>query len=103
MTCSEQGNLHTQPESTDSDMLRTADRQDSSVLHVKDDLDRDFFVNSEEKSESRNTNIVVSQLQNVFSEHNPNSSASAKPQSQPHNSTTHGLCMLTQANWGSHP
>ena len=75
--------------------LKTDDRQDSSVQHVKNDLDRDF---SSIRKKNRKGVIQILWFLNsrtYFPEHNPNSSASAKhgakPQSQPHNSTTHGV------------
>ena len=83
--------------------LRTADRQDSSVQHVKNDLDRDFSSNSEEKSESRNKILWFLNSRTHFW-----NTTQIHPQAlnHNHNLTTPqptGLCMLTQANWGSHP
>ena len=83
--------------------LRTADGQDISVQNVTNELDRDFSSNSEENRKVVMQDCGFSTLERGF-----RNTTQIRPQAlnHNHNLTTPqptGLCMLTQANCGSHP
>ena len=83
--------------------LRTADGQDISVQNVTNELDRDFSSNSEENRKVIMQDCGFSTLERGF-----RNTTQIRPQAlnHNHNLTTPqptGLCMLTQANCGSHP